>query len=206
VTPPNTSGIDSNVGMRGRGLASNRRAIGKRTRFEIFKRDAFTCQYCGGTPPGSTLHVDHIKPVVDGGTNDPDNLVTACLDCNLGKGAISLDAIPESLRDRAELVREREEQLLGYQTILDGRKKRLRRESKRVADVWDAANPGYLLNDLGRRDISRFVEKLGVHEVVEAMEIAVDKFAGRDERQRLDNTFKYFCGICWKKLRDQEAR
>ena len=36
------------------------------------------------------VHVDHIIPVVRGGSNDDSNLVTACADCNLGKGAVPL--------------------------------------------------------------------------------------------------------------------
>lgn len=36
--------------------------------------------------------VDHVKPVVRGGTNDPDNLVPCCRRCNSSKGAKSTDA------------------------------------------------------------------------------------------------------------------
>ena len=37
-------------------------SISKKIRFEVFKRDGFTCQYCGKSPPGVTLEADHIKP------------------------------------------------------------------------------------------------------------------------------------------------
>jgi hypothetical protein len=39
------------------------------------------------------LHVDHVKPVASGGTNEPRNLATACQDCNLGKAANELQPI-----------------------------------------------------------------------------------------------------------------
>ena len=68
-----------------------RKPISKRTRFEVFKRDKFTCQYCGMAAPYVTLHVDHIVPVAHGGTNDMENLVTSCMSCNLGKGTILVD-------------------------------------------------------------------------------------------------------------------
>ena len=55
------------------------------TRFKVLQRDEFTCRYCGGKPPAVVLDVDHIVPVRDGGTDDLDNLVTACVDCNTGK-------------------------------------------------------------------------------------------------------------------------
>lgn len=57
-------------------------------RFTILNRDGFTCQYCGTSPrnnPGCVLHVDHVLPLSQGGSNDPDNLITACELCNLGK-------------------------------------------------------------------------------------------------------------------------
>src|ERR1043166_5770992 len=92
-----------------------RKALSKKTRFDTFKRDGFRCQYCGAHPPGVLLHVDHVVAVAGGGTNDIDNLVTACEPCNLGKGARSLQVVPQSLAEKAAAVAEREEQLLGYQ-------------------------------------------------------------------------------------------
>ena len=47
-----------------------RRALSKRVRFEIFKRDGFKCLYCGATPAQKVLRVDHVTPVVDGGRRD----------------------------------------------------------------------------------------------------------------------------------------
>lgn len=61
--------------------------IGKAKRFEILNRDNFTCQYCGRKAPDVELEVDHIKPVAKGGSNEDDNLITACHDCNIGKSA-----------------------------------------------------------------------------------------------------------------------
>ena len=92
---------------------SGRKAIGKRLRFEVFKRDKFRCVYCGATPPDAVLHIDHVVPVSDGGSNDPLNLVTACAGCNLGKSNIRLDDRAEmrAQRDRLEDLHDRKEQL-----------------------------------------------------------------------------------------------
>ena len=49
-----------------------RKSLTKKVRFEVFKRDSFTCQYCGRTAPSVILEVDHIKPVCDGGQNEKD--------------------------------------------------------------------------------------------------------------------------------------
>lgn len=174
-----------------------RKAISKRVRFDIFKRDGFECQYCGAAPPGVLLHIDHITPVMDGGGNELDNLVTACADCNLGKGARSLLAVPQSLKDKAAEVAEREAQLRGYQEILDAKRDRLEWEIDRVAEVYERFFPGYTISDVGRVSVKRFVDLLGVSPCEEAMEIAGSRMAGRDSK-----IFKYFCGICWRKIRE----
>ena len=65
-------------------------AVTKRTRFEVLRRDNFTCRYCRSTE--GELTIDHVTPVALGGTDDPDNLVAACRDCNAGKGSALPDA------------------------------------------------------------------------------------------------------------------
>lgn len=57
-----------------------------RKRWLIFRRDKYTCQYCGAKAPDAKLHVDHRVPVSKGGDSQDDNLVTACAKCNQGKG------------------------------------------------------------------------------------------------------------------------
>lgn len=47
-----------------------RKPISKMLRFEVFKRDSFTCQYCGNMAPDIILEVDHINPVKNGGNKD----------------------------------------------------------------------------------------------------------------------------------------
>ena len=82
-----------------------RQAISKKTRFDVFKRDGFKCAYCGATPSESVvLEVDHIHPVADGGTNEINNLVTACWDCNRGKGPRLLSSVPQSLEEKATVL------------------------------------------------------------------------------------------------------
>lgn len=65
---------------------SARKQIPVRMRWEVLQRDNFKCVYCGRTGEDTELHIDHKIPVKKGGKNTLDNLVTACCDCNLGKG------------------------------------------------------------------------------------------------------------------------
>ncbi len=62
------------------------RSIPAGLRFKVLRRDGFTCQYCGRKAPEVELHVDHRVPWSQVRTHDIGNLVTACRDCNLGKG------------------------------------------------------------------------------------------------------------------------
>lgn len=59
-------------------------------RLRVFVRDGFTCTYCGAGG-GTELHCDHIVPRARGGLDVESNLTTACQDCNLSKGAKSLE-------------------------------------------------------------------------------------------------------------------
>jgi 5-methylcytosine-specific restriction endonuclease McrA len=57
------------------------------TRFNVFLRDAFYCQYCGERYPAPDLTFDHVIPRSRGGRTTWDNVVTACGTCNLRKGS-----------------------------------------------------------------------------------------------------------------------
>jgi 5-methylcytosine-specific restriction endonuclease McrA len=108
---------------------SIRKPISKKARFEVFKRDGFTCQYCGSHPPDVVLEVDHIEPVSGGGSNDADNLITSCFNCNRGKADVPLNVVPQSLVEKSKEVAEREEQIRGYQSIMRERRERLESET-----------------------------------------------------------------------------
>ncbi len=65
-------------------VAANRRPAF--TRFNVFLRDAFVCQYCGDRFPTHELTFDHVIPRSRGGTTNWGNIVAACSGCNLHKG------------------------------------------------------------------------------------------------------------------------
>jgi 5-methylcytosine-specific restriction endonuclease McrA len=60
------------------------------TRFNVFLRDKFTCQYCTHRFPTHELTFDHVVPRARGGRTTWTNVVTACSACNLRKGSKSL--------------------------------------------------------------------------------------------------------------------
>jgi 5-methylcytosine-specific restriction endonuclease McrA len=56
------------------------------TRFNVFLRDRFSCQYCGEREPTHDLTFDHVIPRSKGGRTNWENVVTACIHCNVMKG------------------------------------------------------------------------------------------------------------------------
>lgn len=65
------------------------------TRFNLFLRDEFSCQYCGAK---GDLTFDHVVPRARGGVTSWENVVAACSRCNLKKGSRSLKQSGLSLR------------------------------------------------------------------------------------------------------------
>lgn len=175
-----------------------RKHLSKKLRFEIFKRDDFTCQYCGKHPPECVLEVDHIIPVKEGGDNSEENLITACFDCNRGKSANSLNIKPQSIADKSKETAEREEQIRGYNKIFAAKKERLENEA------WEVIKELCLYdekNDCTQKEYftsaKRFVDKLGLYNVLDAAEIACKNGSPYNDNSR----FRYFCGVCWNKIR-----
>lgn len=65
-------------------------------RFNVLRRDNFTCRYCGRSSPDVILHCDHAVSVKEGGDDSEGNLITACVDCNLGKSSKSVNPTTET--------------------------------------------------------------------------------------------------------------
>jgi hypothetical protein len=64
---------------------ARREAITADLRAFIKDRDGLRCRYCGARGEHVFWHIDHVVPVIAGGTNDPGNLVLACAQCNSAK-------------------------------------------------------------------------------------------------------------------------
>lgn len=154
--------------------AKKRKGLSKKTRFEVFKRDSFTCQYCGQSAPDVVLRCDHIHPVSDGGEDDLLNLVTACFDCNAGKSdrLLSDNAVVSKQRAQLAELNERREQLT---MLLDWREGLRRIEDQTleaINDAWRKIALGYHLNDKGLEGARRYLRKYGTEKVLNALDTA----------------------------------
>ena len=59
--------------------------VPREVRQMVFERDDFTCVYCGRNSGGIRMTIDHVIPITQGVSNDSENLVTCCSECNLDK-------------------------------------------------------------------------------------------------------------------------
>lgn len=66
------------------------------SRRNLYKRDHYTCQYCGAQPGPEELTIDHVQPRSRGGQSSWTNCVVACVECNSRKA----DRTPDEARMR----------------------------------------------------------------------------------------------------------
>lgn len=159
---------------------AKRKTMRPSTRFEVFKRDKFACQYCGRAAPTVVLRVDHIHPVAEGGEDDIVNLVTACFDCNAGKGATLLSDDSALAKQRAQLedLQERREQLemmVQWKTGLVS----LDDEAVKRVEGYFAERVGWKLNDEYRAQLKKLLAKYGVGDVLDAVTLSATKHGQR---------------------------
>lgn len=175
-------------------------AVSKRLRFEILRRDNYTCRYCGAKAPDVPLRVDHVLPETLGGTDDPSNLVTACEPCNSGKTSIAPDSpmVTQVAADAERWAR-------ALQLIADDRRAQYRERESVLADfyaLWeDWRYPDGEIVPLPtnwRQSVTSFYAAgLTWHDMDELIRVAMTAKAA--------DTWKYFCGCCWTRVRESHA-
>ena len=179
-------------------------AITKRLRFEILRRDGFRCRYCGTVAADVELHVDHVVPSSLGGSDDPDNLVAACVDCNGGKASsgpddsIVVDVSEKALRWKdamlaafEELRQERTAEPLAAEEFL--KKWRLwshgaQKEYVPIPEDFDSSVSNWLRAGMPAEDIYGLIP------------IAMKSKA------TVQNKWPYFCGVVWRTIERASER
>lgn len=186
---------------------AKRTAIPKSIRFEVFKRDKFTCQYCGLSAPDVILEIDHIRPVSKGGTNDILNLVTACRDCNRGKTNKELSdktavKVQKQQLDDMQERREQLEMMLKWREMLDDE---LSIESEAISCLLGNETKWHL-SENGLKTARKLIRRFGFSEVYTATQIAIDRYYNGSE-DSWNQAWNKVGGICYnrKKARDEDA-
>lgn len=182
-----------------------RRAISKKLRFEVFKRDSFTCQYCGKKAPDVVLEIEHINPVSKGGTNSVLNLLTSCEACNAGKGDRTLSdaAALSKAHEQAHRLQERRAQI---KMMADWNISLVNSETDEVeafCDVWYAINrKQYKVSEQGKSAIRKLLQSFSLSEICEAAREAAANYFKPDGDSGffIDNSvfeaFSKISGIC----------
>lgn len=177
-------------------------AVNPRTRFEVLRRDNYTCRYCHATD--SPLTVDHVIPTALGGSDDPSNLVAACRDCNAGKGASSPDMelvaqVSEDALRWAAAVRQAAQEVAAEQEALQDR-------LWPFVELWDSLVPSYKAGQSRYRlpenweaSVIRLLEAgLPDDLLLQATRTALTSGA--------DNCFRYMVGVANRMLADLHER
>ena len=174
---------------------SDRKSLSKKTRFEVFKRDSFTCQYCGKSAPTVLLEIDHIKPVSKNGDDDITNLITSCFDCNRGKSdrELSDDAVILKRKNQLDELQERREQIemmMDWRGTLDDIKEQ---ELESLLSYINSKMPGYSVNESGAKKIKSALRKYGLSEMLECASISADQYIykNKDDKYAFGSLEKY---------------
>lgn len=186
-----------------------RKSISQKLRFEIFKRDSFTCKYCGRKAPDVILEVDHINPVVKGGKNDVLNLTTSCYDCNRGKRdkTLSDTTAIDLQRQQLEELQERRNQIdmilkwkLNLQSVNSD-------SYEQVYEYWTERS-GYVLIDEAQKKLRAMVKKYGAIKVTDAIDLSFEKYdAGTGDLQNIEFIWNKVSGILYiRSLPEEEQR
>jgi hypothetical protein len=178
---------------------ASRKAISKKTRFEVFKRDKFTCQYCGRSAPEVVLNCDHIDPIANGGSNDVINLVTSCESCNAGKKdrLLTDDSVIKLQVDQLAQLEQRRQQLemmmQWKNELIDIQEK----TGEMLSTFWERLSDNTRkLTDLGKKEVCKLAKKYSVEEVVEAMSDAVASYVKDGTAEQFSKAFKSIAGCC----------
>lgn len=153
--------------------------LSKKTRFEVFKRDSFTCQYCGNKAPEVTLEVDHIKPVAKSGDNNLINLITSCFDCNRGKSDRTLDdnAVIEKQNEQLQALNERKIQL---EMMMEWKTELLNLNDDLVEALInyfvELKSGDVAVNESGRKKMKSWLKKYSFETLLEATEKSVGQY------------------------------
>lgn len=176
-------------------VMAKRKQLSKKIRFDVFKRDSFTCQYCGQVAPTVILQVDHIEPVSKGGKNDLLNLITSCIECNSGKGNRRLSensALTKRQRQASEINARREliEMIAEWHTELHSLENL---EISKLESIL--CGPGFFVTEGGKKKLRALINKFGFSAVVDACFSAIETYEVGTLDQRED-MFSKISGIC----------
>lgn len=164
-------------------MATKRKSLSKKIRFEVFKRDSFKCQYCGQSAPDVILEVDHIDPISKDGSDEMVNYITACKACNAGKSDRKLDDHTTLAKQKAQLheLNDRREQLEMMVKWRSGMKDLKDSQINALEAAWKSVSGGWYWNETGRKEVRSLLRKYSISVLFDSIEEAGDKYIKKGE-------------------------
>jgi regulator of RNase E activity RraB len=154
-----------------------RKSISKRTRFEVLKRDQFKCVYCGNSAPDFILHIDHVKPIADGGSSEIFNLVTSCDSCNLGKSDVPLNDYQSLSKQKLqmEIIENNQKELaelIEKQNRITGKEN----DEMEVISKYFKAFREIDLDDNEFKELKKLKNRFGLEELLISIKISMETY------------------------------
>lgn len=181
-----------------------RQTVPSRVRFEVLRRDGFRCRYCGTPAPetGAGLTVDHVIPVALGGTNDPQNLVAACVKCNAGKASSSPDEAT---------VAQVSDDVVRWKAAIQQAAAEMAGQREHIAGIVEMVDDEWTRWSIGDKEVPRpddwaqsiasfATAGLWPDDLCELLDVTMRSKASPT------NKWRYFCGCCWKRIEDTQRR
>lgn len=168
-------------------------AVSKRLRYEVLRRDNYTCRYCGASAPEVKLTVDHVTPVALGGSDEPTNLVSACGPCNFGKSSSSPDAplVEDVAQDALRFVR-------ALALVADRRTEEREYRERLLLEIsndwFTYTRNGPLPDNWEYTIVSLHTAGLCYFDMEELIKMTAKTPLVKDQ-------WRYFCGCAWNRIR-----
>tara|TARA_R110000744_G_scaffold321118_2_gene427239 strand:- start:3631 stop:3939 length:309 start_codon:yes stop_codon:yes gene_type:complete len=100
------------------------------------------------------------------------------------------------LSKKIEIQKEAKEQLASFEKELKSKKAKITRKINKLEKIFELETDHTFTYSF-KQSIKKFFESLSEHEITDSMEIALSKFSDKPALAT-----KYFCGICWNKIKE----
>ena len=109
--------------------------------------------------------------------------------------------MPQSLKDRAAEIEEREAQIAAFAQIMQDKRDRIQDQAWTFVEALGICYDDGSVDRSYLTSMKTFVKRMPNHEILDAIEITLDNMGNHARSVR----FKYFCGVCWNKIRQAES-
>jgi hypothetical protein len=178
--------------------------ISKTLQAEVFRRDSFTCQYCGAKAPDVVLEVDEIPQISKVRKTDLSTLLTSCQGCLASRSPdVFEERSPnETQSERLDNLQKRKEQ---SELLFDWQKELLDQDHpflSKLADYWsELLDETYSFTENGKTALTKLLSDFSFDQIMKGMKIAVNQYVkfvdGTPTQESVELAWNKVPGICY---------